>query len=264
MTPSQTNSTRCPVGQGFPMFLRMLAQETDDCILWPYAVHGGGYGLVAIDPTHKESAHRLAWMITHHKQLDRIRLIQRCGNRACFNPRHLEEKKNMQVLIKQPAPTLSGRPRCPKGTGAAHLLTLSNTNTDGCVVWPYTIGSSGYGVTTCNKRTTTAHRAAWILNHGIYEKGLEVCHKCDNRPCVNLRHLFLGTHRENMQDCADKGRHHGGPQPTLTADQVREIRSIHRPGVKGFGCAVLARRYGIHESTMTRILKGKKYRRDLI
>jgi hypothetical protein len=46
------------------MFLRMLAQETDDCILWPYAVHGGGYGLVAIDPTHKESAHRLAWMMT--------------------------------------------------------------------------------------------------------------------------------------------------------------------------------------------------------
>lgn len=262
MTPSKTNSTRCPMGQGFSIFLQMLAQETDSCILWPYAVHGGGYELVALDNTHKESAHRLAWMMTHHEQINNIPLLQRCGNRACFNPRHLE--KNIPTRIpKQPAPTLSGRPRCQKGTGATQLVSLSNTNTDNCVLWPYTIGSSGYGIATCNKRTMPAHRAAWIINKGEFKKELEVCHKCDNRPCVNMRHLFLGTHHENMQDCADKGRHHGGPQPTLTAAQVQEIRSIHRPGIKGFGCAVLARRYGIHESTMTRILKGKKYRRDL-
>ena len=264
--PSHPNSTRCPEGQGFSIFLQMLAQETDDCILWPYAVHGGGYGLVAIDRTHKESVHRLAWKMTHHKQLDRICLLQHCGNRACFNPRHLEEKKNLQVLVKQPAPTLSGRPRCQKGTAAAQALALSNTDTDDCVLWPYTIqASSGYGSVTYRGRSTTAQRAVWLMNKGPLKEGLEVCHACDNRPCINIRHLFAGTHKENMEDCSRKGRHgkrQGAESPAavLTENQVREIRAVYQPNTKGFGCRVLARQFNVTESTITRIVNRQCWR----
>lgn len=56
-------------------------------------------------------------------------------------------------------------------------------------------------------RTTTAHRAMWIVVHGEPVKGIEVCHTCDNPICINPAHLFLGTHKQNMTDCRQKGRH---------------------------------------------------------
>lgn len=57
------------------------------------------------------------------------------------------------------------------------------------------------------QRTLHAHRAMWIVVHGEPEKGMEVCHRCDNPRCVNPNHLFLGTHKTNMTDSRQKGRH---------------------------------------------------------
>lgn len=78
---------------------------------------------------------------------------------------------------------------------------------DAC--WPYT-GTrlpKGYGSHKANHRHWYAHRVAYEQTYGPIADGLEVCHKCDNPPCCNPTHLFLGTHAENMQDKIDKGRH---------------------------------------------------------
>lgn len=63
-----------------------------------------------------------------------------------------------------------------------------------------------------NGKSMGAHRAAWIRAHGPIPKGLVVCHKCDNGLCVNIDHLFLGTMKDNMQDCSRKGRIKTGNQ----------------------------------------------------
>ena len=79
-----------------------------------------------------------------------------------------------------------------------------------CWIWTGSL-SRGYGHVYIGKRNNKdyskrAHRFSWELHKGQIPKELEVCHKCDVRCCVNPDHLFLGTRKDNMQDCSKKGR----------------------------------------------------------
>lgn len=76
----------------------------------------------------------------------------------------------------------------------------------GCIEWTGHVGEWGYGQTSYKGEKYNVHRLAWILHFGEIAEGLNVCHKCDNPPCVNIDHLFLGTQKDNIDDAIAKGR----------------------------------------------------------
>jgi len=89
---------------------------------------------------------------------------------------------------------------------AERLTTGLVRQANGCLEWTGYTNVSGYGVTWFGGRKTLAHRVAWILANGPIPEGMYVCHTCDNPPCCNVAHLFLGDAVANGQDMAAKGR----------------------------------------------------------
>ena len=131
-----------------------------------------------------------------------------------------------------------------------------------CWEWIAAHGSDGYGSLKWNKKSERAHRVSWIVAHDEIPQGLFVLHRCDNPPCVNPAHLFLGTRRQNNADRASKGRSADGersPKHKLTVEQVEEIRrrySLHGKNAKsGEGSYTLARIFGVSPQSIQDIVK---------
>jgi len=91
---------------------------------------------------------------------------------------------------------------------------VAKAGADEC--WPWTHGKTlaGYGQTTVNGEKRLAHRLAWELAVGPIPAGLCILHRCDNPPCCNPAHLFLGTKKDNAADAIAKGRPFGRPRQT--------------------------------------------------
>lgn len=133
-----------------------------------------------------------------------------------------------------------------------------------CWEWQGTISNNGYGQMHRKRKQLYPHRVAWELTHGGIPKGVFVCHHCDNKPCCNPSHLFLGTSAENTRDAMKKGLLPRGsknwmfgksgekhPNAKLTDSKVAEIRNRCANGEPQL---TVAKCYGITQTNVWRIV----------
>lgn len=134
-----------------------------------------------------------------------------------------------------------------------------------CWDWQRSVGGPGYGQIRIRGATVTTHRLAYRLAHGPIPAGFLVCHRCDNKRCVNPAHLFLGTHRDNSRDMISKSRHWlqknpgavcgpNNPAARLSPDEVLVIRKAATAGAR---VRDLARKFGVTDTTVRGILCGR-------
>ena len=124
-----------------------------------------------------------------------------------------------------------------------------------CDEYPGCTNAYGYGVQRHEGKAQLAHRVAWEKANGPIPEGLCVLHECDNPPCRNVEHLFLGTRVDNNADKMAKGRHPTGEAAAqkLSLANVEEIRASV--------CAQsqIAAEHGISQSMVSRIKSGERW-----
>lgn len=139
------------------------------------------------------------------------------------------------------------------------------TATNGCWLWEAAIADTGYGIFGIGRTVFGAHRISYLIEHGSIPPDKPcVLHRCDNRRCVNPKHLFAGTKGDNSLDMARKGRDGFTLHPEtvrrgvkintskLTENDVKEIRSV---ATKRFYDRIkLARRFNVSESAISKIV----------
>jgi hypothetical protein len=134
-----------------------------------------------------------------------------------------------------------------------------------CWLWTSTKNQQGYGrfaftvsKTPPRQKWHSAHRLVWEWENGPIPDDLIVCHHCDNPGCVNPRHLFIGTHRDNAQDRERKGRRCPAAGETngrakLTLADVIGIRQAANDTNRG----ELAERYRVSRGHVNAIISGR-------
>lgn len=124
---------------------------------------------------------------------------------------------------------------------------------NGCIVWTAGTTDFGYGAFKFNYQNLYAHKWIYELTHGPVAEGNQVCHSCDNPPCVNLEHLFEGTPQENALDRLYKGRNSAAK---INLGIAREIRALRAQGIMPLE---ISRKVGLNPTTVGDILRNKHW-----
>lgn len=167
-------------------------------------------------------------------------------------------------------------------------MKVDKRGLDDCWTWMASRFSNGGGygqfsIGGAGGSAIGAHRYSWDLHFGPIPEGMLVCHHCDNPPCVNPAHLFLGTHVDNALDMVAKGRspkwapgrvpisgdkHYARVDPSrmargeassqakVTEADVREMRMLH---ASGSTYAALARKYGVTYQAIAYIVRREHW-----
>lgn len=177
-------------------------------------------------------------------------------------PWHVSEHTDGRDALR----TLNG---VPAETVQERLRRRSIVTAGGCWEFSGCIQENGYSRLRLRSQTWYGHRASFVAFKGEVPEGMDVCHTCDNRRCVNPDHLFAGTRDDNMKDCRAKGRMSRGQKHSAVVMAAREKRSkltkaqasaARRLMQHGVSHRWLAKKLGVSPDTLRLINKGKTWR----
>ncbi len=162
-----------------------------------------------------------------------------CGNRICCNPEHLKILSDEERFWSK----------------------VDKKGEDDCWNWTAMKNKKRYGNFTVNIRTIQVHRYSYELTYGKIPEGVNVCHKCDNKLCVNPKHLFLGTQKDNMEDMVKKGRSLKGEKNNsskLTDKDIIEIIEMYKN--KSIPVKTISQKYNVNYQTIREICRGLRWK----
>lgn len=145
-----------------------------------------------------------------------------------------------------------------------NFLDKTVVSAGGCLLWTGQMipideyGRGGYGLAHVPSdiphrvRKTTAHRVSWLIFRGPLTSDDILLHSCDNRLCVNVEHLRIGTYSDNTQDMLSKGRH---PRMGKIRDKYRESVLLLRD--EGLTQDSIAEKLGISQTTVSNIIRER-------
>lgn len=123
-----------------------------------------------------------------------------------------------------------------------------------CWEWQRGLTTTGYGQVRYERHVMNAHRVAWILTHNEMPDGL-ILHSCDNRLCVNPRHLRVGTAQDNSDD-----RMLRNPESSSRRLKIEQVRQIRADRLNGATIKSLSDQYGVHMMTISFITNYRTWK----
>jgi len=132
-----------------------------------------------------------------------------------------------------------------------------------CWEWTGRLNKHGYGQISAGNTELLAHRAAYFLSNNDFNKSLCVLHKCDNRKCCNPKHLYQGTHAENMLDMKIKGRRknintkESNGRSKINQQIADKIRELKKTGLR---LVDISNIYSISNSSVSRVCRMENWK----
>lgn len=189
-----------------------------------------------------------------------------CSEEGCERPARSRGLCYAAYRRAWKAGRLDEHPRTPVLVGKSFDERLRRIGWDedasGCWIWRGSRNTSGYGQVAYRNKPVIASRAAYEAWVAPLRAGDVVCHRCDNPPCINPGHLFVGDRAANNRDMTEKRRvAHGerGGTARLTDGEVAEIRERYAAG--GVSQRFLADVYGVSQSQVSKIIRRQNRHR---